>query len=123
MQLLDRFLTAAATGNLADLVGVLARDVKLQSDGGGNALAVLVPVQGQVEVARLLHGARLRLMPHDLAPKLALINGQPGIVNLREGKPFSVLTFDVNPAGKIQTVYIITNPDKLKGVARLAQSE
>ena len=44
--------------------------------------------------------------------RLTRINGEPGLINYLNGKPHSVLT--VHAVGdRIQTIYIVTNPDKL----------
>ena len=43
---------------------------------------------------------------------MAQINGEPGIVSYLHGRPFSVLTLEVD-GGRIQTIYIVTNPEKL----------
>jgi RNA polymerase sigma-70 factor (ECF subfamily) len=37
---------------------------------------------------------------------------EPGLVNYLNGKPYSVLTIDVD-GDRIRAIYVITNPEKL----------
>ena len=116
--LFERFLGAVRTGEMEGLVALLAEDVVLHSDGGGKAIAVPNIVQGSNNVARGILGGFKKLVPENLIRRLVLINGEPGLVNYLDGKPHSVLTIDLSE-GKIQTIYIVTNPEKLLHVADL----
>src|SRR5207302_2594340 len=51
-QLIQQFEQAVITGNLENLLNLLAKDVVLVSDGGGKARAVLRPILGADRVAR-----------------------------------------------------------------------
>ena len=51
----DRFLAAAAGGDIDGLVSVLAPSVTLLSDGGGKAKAALRPITGPAKVARFIN--------------------------------------------------------------------
>jgi RNA polymerase sigma-70 factor, ECF subfamily len=62
-QLLQSFLAATSTGNLSDLVTLLANDVILHSDGGGRASATLNPIFGRDFVTRFLLGAIRKTVP------------------------------------------------------------
>src|ERR687894_2948684 len=53
----ERFLAALRTGQLQELMEVLAPDVVLIADGGGLARAVLAPLHGAENVASLLDRA------------------------------------------------------------------
>jgi RNA polymerase sigma-70 factor (ECF subfamily) len=116
--LLERFLQAAS-GDLDGLVGLLADDVVLHSDGGGKAIAVPNVVHGVDGVTRGILGGLKKLVPRDLVRRLAQINGAPGVISYLHGKPFSVLTLDVLK-GRIQAIYIVTNPEKLAHLPDLA---
>jgi RNA polymerase sigma-70 factor (ECF subfamily) len=104
------FAVASSTGNLADLVALLADDVTLWTDGGGKVHAPRKPVQGADLIARLLirRGALLTVAPRR-------INGRPAIVMEREGRRTGVLMFDVD-RDRVQSIYIVANPDKLHAV-------
>ena len=116
--LFERFLSAVRTGEMEDLLALLAEDVVLHSDGGGKAIAVPNLVQGSNNVARGILGSFKKLIPANLVRRLALINGEPGLVNYLDRKPHSVLTIDVSE-GRIRTIYIVTNPEKLSHVPAL----
>ena len=116
--LLERFLTAVGTGEMTGLIDLLSKDVVLHSDGGGKGLAVPNEVRGADKVARGILGSLKRLVPATLVRKLVRINGAPGLVNYLDGKPHSVLTLDVQN-GRIQNIYIVTNPEKLSHIPPL----
>jgi RNA polymerase sigma-70 factor, ECF subfamily len=116
--LFERFLEAVGTGEMTGLIELLSKDVVLHSDGGGKALAVPNEVRGADKVARGILGSLKRLVPATLVRKLVRINGAPGLVNYLDGKPHSVLTLDVQD-GRIQNIYIVTNPEKLSHIPAL----
>jgi len=117
-QLLAEFTQATATGNLAGLITLLTADAVLHSDGGGKGPAVPNLVHGADRVARALLGSMHKLVPRDLATRLAEINGQPGIVSYRQGQPYAVVTLDI-VEDRIRSVYIISNPEKLAHLPKL----
>jgi len=111
-QLLTDFLEATATGYMEKLIALLSSDAVLHSDGGGKAPAVPNLVHGADKVARAIFGGLQKLVPADRTSRIAQINGEPGIVSYSQGRPFSVLTLEIN-RGRIQAIYIVTNPEKL----------
>ena len=116
--LLERFLQATSRGDMHGLVDLLASDAVLHSDGGGKALAVPNLISGADKVARGILGSLKKLVPHNLLTRMAMINGQPGIVSYLDGKPYSVLTLDTHD-GRIRAIYVLTNPEKLAHLAKL----
>ena len=111
-EVVDRFLTAVAEGDLQGLLDVLAPDVVLVADGGGVAQAVVHPVAGAKKVANLLRPfSRLapgaRILPTQL-------NGSAGarIVGTDDGYDTAV-TFVVE-GGRIGRIYAVRNPAKLR---------
>lgn len=111
--LLDHFLQASRSGDMEGLMALLSGDVVLHSDGGGKSIAVPNRIQGAERVARGVVGGLQNLVPKDLVSRLVHINGRPGVVSYRNGKPYSVLMLDVN-AGKVRAIFIVTNPEKLR---------
>jgi RNA polymerase sigma-70 factor, ECF subfamily len=95
------------------LFTLLAGDVTLDSDGGGKGLAVSNVVQGPGNVARGILGSVRRFLPNTLVRRFVSLNGDAGIVNYLDGKPHSAL-IPVCADGQIQTIYVITNPEKLR---------
>jgi len=110
-RLLGQFLEAARTGNMEQLLSVLSEDVMLYADGGGKGFAPPEPVRGASNVARGADAFR-KLIAHGLVPRIAEINGEPGIVTYRNGKPHSAMTIRVQN-DRIQALYLVTNPEKL----------
>ena len=47
--------------------------------------------------------------------RVVRVNGEPGVMTLRDGKPFAVMAVRTD-GRRILDVYAILNPDKLKGV-------
>ncbi|MFD0052281.1 RNA polymerase sigma-70 factor [Streptomyces sp. NPDC127168] len=116
--LTERFLAAAADGDLAGLMELLAPDVRLVGDSGGKSKAPLRVLESSDKVARFLQGAARKGVP-DFSYRFLEINGGPALLALSGGKPDSVFQIEVAD-GRIQSVYIIRNPDKLLSLADLA---
>lgn len=117
-ELLESFLKATGTGDMKDLVNLLTEDVVLHADGGAKGIAVPKEVYGADKVARGVLGGLRRLVPGGLVRKLVHINGHPGLINYLNGEPHSVLTIEVRE-GRISSIYVITNPEKLRNLPSL----
>ncbi|RPE45654.1 RNA polymerase sigma-70 factor (ECF subfamily) [Streptomyces sp. Ag109_O5-1] len=115
--LTERFLVAAAEGDLEGLMSLLAPDVRLVSDGGGKATAALRVIVTPAKVGRFLLGVA-RKEGAGLSFRFLEINGGLAVLLLAEGEPDSVLQLDVAD-GLVRTVHIIRNPDKLRSLADL----
>ncbi|MER5847685.1 RNA polymerase sigma factor SigJ [Streptomyces sp. NPDC002012] len=113
--LTERFLAAAAGGDIEELLALLAPDVRLVGDSGGKSKAPLRVIESADKVGRFLiavaHG-----QTQDLDMRFLELNGAPGLLVLSGGKPDSVFQVDVRD-GLIQCVYIVRNPDKLANLA------
>jgi RNA polymerase sigma-70 factor, ECF subfamily len=118
-ELLERFLRATASGDVNQLIAVLADDAVLHSDGGGKAIAVPNLVHGSDAVARAILRGMSKLVPKNLVRRMAQINGNPGVITYLEGRPFSVFTID-GTAEQIRAIYIVTNPEKLSHLPPLS---
>lgn len=111
--LLERFVAATRTGDMNGLLAMLSVSAELRSDGGGKANAVPNIVKGAEKVARGVVGGMARFVPREVVSFTTSINGQPGIIAYLDDQPFSAVILDVR-SGLIQTIFVITNPDKLK---------
>lgn len=113
-ELLERFLAAAADGDLGALEELLSEDAVLYGDGGGKAQAATEPVVGGAEVARFVVDiGRRRDAIGAFELQLVSVNGQPGrILRRPDGEVWDVLSIDVLD-GRIQAIRIVRNPDKL----------
>ncbi|GHA77356.1 RNA polymerase sigma24 factor [Streptomyces tendae] len=113
--LTERFLAAAAEGDLAGLLATLAPDVRLVGDSGGRSRAPLRVLESADKVGRFLFAVAQQGIP-DATFHFLELNGGPALLVRSGGKPDSVLQVDV-AEGRIQAVYIIRNPDKLASLA------
>ncbi|MFC7308024.1 RNA polymerase sigma-70 factor [Streptomyces monticola] len=109
--LTERFLAAAANGDLDSLMAVLAPDVRLVGDSGGKSRAPLRVLETADKVGRFLFGVAQKPIP-DVEFRFVEVNGGPAVLTLSGGKPDNVLQLDVVD-GRIERVYIVRNPDKL----------
>ncbi|MEU1451796.1 RNA polymerase sigma-70 factor [Streptomyces avermitilis] len=109
--LTERFLVAAAEGDLEGLMSMLAPDVRLVGDSGGRAQAPLRVLESADKVGRFLVGVSRKGVA-DASFRFLEANGGPALLVLSAGKPDSVFQLDV-AYGRIQCVYIIRNPEKL----------
>lgn len=78
----ERFISASSTGDLGDLLALLALDVTLVTDGGGVRRAALRPIHGAHKGARWLVGVLSRPDTEGLAPHLRSVNGELTVVTL-----------------------------------------
>ncbi|WP_369167511.1 RNA polymerase sigma-70 factor [Streptomyces sp. R28] len=113
--LTERFLAAAAEGDLDGLMSLLAPDVRLVGDSGGKAKAPVRVLETADKVGRFLVGVTRKGVP-DLSFRFLELNGGPAVLVRSGDKPDSVFQLDVLD-GRIQSVYIIRNPDKLTSLA------
>lgn len=121
-QLLERFLHATRTGDADGLRDLLAEDATLVSDGGGAKRVARHPVHGGHRVARFLHHIMGRLLAHHEL-RTTTVNGLPGFAIVDDdGRIANVGSFDVAD-GRITTVHIIANPDKLHWVTHVTPDD
>ncbi|MET9176160.1 MULTISPECIES: RNA polymerase sigma-70 factor [Streptomyces] len=114
-ELTERFLVAASGGDLDGLMSVLAPDVRLVADGGGKVRSALRILHGADKVARFLAAVMPEAVP-DLTVRALEVNGGPAALVLSGGKPDSLFQLDVVD-GRVTSVYIQRNPDKLRHLA------
>ncbi|OKJ65540.1 RNA polymerase subunit sigma-24 [Streptomyces sp. CB02009] len=115
--LTERFLTAAAGGDLGGLLALLAPDVRLVGDSGGKSKAPLRIIESADKVGRFLH-ATAQGADEIFEFRFLELNGGPALLALVDGRPDSVFQIEVLD-GRVQCVYIIRNPDKLQALAGL----
>ncbi|WP_328684753.1 RNA polymerase sigma-70 factor [Streptomyces sp. NBC_00343] len=113
--LTERFLAAAAEGDLAGLMEMLAPDVRLIGDSGGKSKAPLRILETADNVGRFLVAVAGKSVP-EMSFRFLELNGGPAVLILSGDTPDSVFQVDVS-AGRIRSVYIVRNPDKLRSLA------
>ncbi|MEV7277797.1 RNA polymerase sigma factor SigJ [Streptomyces sp. NPDC093111] len=112
--LTERFLAAAAGGDLEGLLTLLAPDVRLVGDSGGKSKAPLRIMETADKIGRFLV-AIAQGTEDAFAIRFAELNGGPALVALVDGAVDSVFQIDIRD-GRIACVYILRNPDKLRGL-------
>ena len=109
-RVVDRFLAAVGSGDLQALLDVLAPEVVLVADGGGEVVAFRRPVHGRDQVATLL--SRFRALSPDAVVGTAWLNGAPAVRIDLAGEPDTAVSLVVSE-GRITRIYAIRNPHKL----------
>jgi RNA polymerase sigma-70 factor (ECF subfamily) len=110
-----RFVVACATGDLDEVLSLLADDATLWTDGGGVVRAARRPIVGARKAARFLIAVTPTL-PETAVTSPALVNGQPGVVVTDGDQPLLAMALDILD-DRIVGVRIVSNPEKLSGVA------
>ncbi|MGA4992842.1 RNA polymerase sigma factor SigJ [Nonomuraea bangladeshensis] len=114
-RIIEQFMTAAATGDLAGLLALLAPDVAWTADSGGKTTAARRPVVGAEKVAAVLVNLFRLGRPGDLRIERVNCNNTPAMV-LRGERLEGVFLIEI-AGGRITNFYAIRNPDKLLAVA------
>jgi RNA polymerase sigma-70 factor (ECF subfamily) len=117
---LSRLLGFLQAGDVSGVESLLAKDVRLVSDAGGEFVTALRPVIGRDRVSRLVLGlAAKRILPTQVSfPRL---NGGPGVVLDFAGArpplpPRVVWECRLDGEGKIAELFLISASRKLKGL-------
>lgn len=117
-QILTQFLRAVGNGDLDGLVDLLAGDVVLWADGGGKVRgAITRPLRGATAVARFLL-ASPRFTTETLQGEVVEVNGAPALVLRAGGEARLVIATSIED-GRIATIHVIGNPDKLRRLNQL----
>ncbi|PKP77381.1 MAG: hypothetical protein CVT81_09760 [Alphaproteobacteria bacterium HGW-Alphaproteobacteria-3] len=111
LRLANAFSAAIASADPQALIDCLSEDVIFYSDGGGKAIAALNPLFGPDHVTRFFMGI-LKKRPQNFVTLPATVNGLPGFVMQDDAGVHAALGFGVSD-GRISTLYMIRNPDKL----------
>lgn len=120
------FADAIRTQDMAALTRVLTDDAVMLADGGGKVSAITRPLHGSAGIAkallgwaRLEHNSGWRIVP-------AQVNGLPGLLVLDDhdgGRLVQTISLALaSDSGRIATIYIQRNPDKLAGILEKQRS-
>ncbi len=124
-ELAARFFCALGEGDIEGLRELLAADVGMVGDGGGDggkAPALARGVFGARKVARLLATAVPLVLRTGAALDRREVNGRPGAVfRDRDGGVLTALTLDVLD-GQVQAIHSVVNPDKLGRLGPVADA-
>ena len=121
-ELAARFFGALREGDVVALRDLLAADVQLVGDGGGQAPQFARAIVGAGDVARVLAANFPRLIQIGITLVPCPVNGQPGaILRDRDGKVLITMALDVL-GGQIQAIRSVINPDKLRHLGPVADA-
>jgi RNA polymerase sigma factor (sigma-70 family) len=107
-EVIDAFLAAAREGDFEALAALLDPDIVVRQDWG---TGTLVEVHGAEEVARRASSAAQL----GLVARRAVVNGGPGWISFRDGKPFAVASMAIRD-GRVVAMDIIADPERLAGL-------
>ena len=110
----QRFRHACVTGNAEELLAVLHADATFVADGGGKAAAPTSPLLGANRIAEFLVEVVGKVRWTESAPRLVTINGAPGLLVRHPVTGDGTYSFDIAD-GRIRGIYVVRNPDKLRG--------
>jgi len=114
---LQRFLSRLASGDMQGLKEMLAADVVLVTDGGGEINALAEPVYGSEKVLRLI--AKLYEANSDVtSTSLRNVNGEPAILvgrsQMRPGHAsFFTMHCELDDSSRMQRLHFVFAPSKL----------
>jgi RNA polymerase sigma-70 factor, ECF subfamily len=114
LEIAEAFFAGSRSGDMKALSEILAADVSVHADGGGRRPAVTEPVLG-FDAVMTMHeqlAATFRAHPSKLV-RVGFVNGLPGFVTLEADGEFQTTALDIEK-GKIATIYVVRNPDKLR---------
>ncbi|MFD7104134.1 RNA polymerase sigma-70 factor [Streptomyces celluloflavus] len=109
--IVQRFLLAVTTGEVRELMELLAPDVVQFSDGGGKVVAARRPINGRDDVARFVLGV-VRTATAATRVEYATYNGMPAARFVTDGQLDWLVAFEIHD-GRITGLYGVRNPDKL----------
>jgi RNA polymerase sigma-70 factor (ECF subfamily) len=104
-QVVDAFLTASRSGDLAALLAVLDPDVVLRADRAAVDAGASAEVRGAAAVAETFSGRARAAQP-------ALVNGAAGLVWAPGGRPRVIFGFTIT-GGKIVAIDLVADPERL----------
>jgi RNA polymerase sigma-70 factor (TIGR02957 family) len=121
-ELAARFFAAVERGDLAGLEALLAADVELTGDGGGNVPALARSLRGRNRVAHTLINSVLAARLPGVSLRPVGVNSAPGALYLdAQQRLIAVVALDI-AGGQITSISSIVNPDKLTHLGPIADS-
>jgi RNA polymerase sigma factor (sigma-70 family) len=108
----DNYINVVHNGDMQELEKLLNEDIVLISDGGGKASASLHPIEGKEPAMKFLLGVYNKFY-RDKRIEKVLINHQPAFLYFTGDTLTNCQIFSF-ANGKIENVFFVRNPDKLK---------
>lgn len=115
---LEKYLNILKTGDTIALENLLSEDISVTSDGGGKATAFLNKIFGKDNVASLLQGLFQKFYK-DTDIRVASVNHEPALMYYQNNQITTCQVLSLKN-GKIQSVYFMRNPEKLRRVKNMS---
>ena len=117
---LKQFLHALQEHNVAAIESLLAEDVRLTSDGGGEFKSALRTITGRDKVTRFYFAVAENAADARVRP--AMLNGTPSIVAVIPDpgpgiSPRFTMTAELDASGRIAHIYVVSATRKLSRIA------
>ncbi|MDW5377182.1 sigma-70 family RNA polymerase sigma factor [Halomonas sp. HP20-15] len=118
-RLTEAFFVAARSGDATGLQSLLAATATFHSDGGGRRRAALRTIRGADKIGRFYAGlARKGATVEPLWTRQVRIDGLPGLISVEHDGTLQTTAFQLE-AGRIQAIFMVRNPDKLRHLLAL----
>jgi RNA polymerase sigma factor (sigma-70 family) len=104
-EVVDAFLAAGREGDFEALAALLDPDIVVRQDWGSGTI---LEIHGAEEVARRASSAAQL----GLVARPALVNGGPGWISFRDGRPFAVAALTIRN-GRVAAMDILADPERL----------
>ncbi|WP_068310662.1 sigma-70 family RNA polymerase sigma factor [Polycladidibacter hongkongensis] len=116
-ELTDKFFISLLAGDVEGISQLVAEDVEFWSDGGGKVPSTINIIYSADRVTRLLQGLYKKFW-HGLTFKQVEANGEPALLSV--GPTGAETLICLQTGNKVQKIFVIRNPDKLKSFAQPA---
>ncbi|OIK01019.1 RNA polymerase sigma factor SigJ [Streptomyces monashensis] len=107
-----RFKAAWEAQDIEALLSLLDPGATAVSDGGGRAVAHLLPIEGAEQIAHLYRTIARFAPPRTILERT--VNGLPGLVVESQDRIETVFAFAVTDDERITHIWAVRNPDKLR---------
>ena len=119
-EVVRQFRNAVVSGNVDQLVAVLHADATFVADGGGKVSSATRPLLGPDRISKFLLGYARKGHWTESDFQLVTVNGMPGLLMQHPLAGTGTYSFDIVD-GRIRAIYVVRNPDKLRGFLERAQ--
>ena len=116
----ESFLRAMQSGDVQDVLTLIAPDVVVITDGGGKAAAALNPIVGRDRALRFMQGLGRKFSTNELRVEAAHINHMPALLFFVDGQLDTAMTM-ILEGGVVTAMHGVRNPDKLHAIAAALQ--
>lgn len=114
LALAEAFYAASRSGDMKALGAMLAADVSVHADGGGKRPAALEPIVGFDAVMKLFEYLATRFPSNESKlVRVGFVTGLPGFITQEADGELQTTAFEIEN-GKVEAIYVVRNPDKLK---------